>query len=318
MKAWLTENLLWKSTAFLLTLVLFIFVRGDREDVRAVFVPVTFVVPEGQVLLSEAVREVKFTLRGKRSSLDRLERMGIESVAVDVSAATDGVMEFGPDLVELPAGVHLVSIKPPTIDVQLDTEGRHSVRVFARIEGTAPDGYRVRAHRTNPTHVDAVGPMSRLGGVSALTESVDISAQTKTLTAIVPLRDPGKPGVSLEPNTVEIVVEIEPIQIEATFDNVAVEVHNTRYGTMTDPISVQVTLQGPKEAVERLVAESIACVVDARSEDSKPPGTYKKRLDVTNLPPDVRVVGVKPSFVNLSTMAELPGPQPPAPNEENR
>ncbi len=311
MKAWFTQNIGLKLTALLLTLILYLFVLGDRrEDVRAVFVPVTVAVTSEQVLLSDPVKELKFTLRGKPSSLDRLERLGFETIIVDTKTAQQGRVEFEPAMLDLPPGVSVVSIKPPAMDIQLDVKGTRSVRVFPRIQGAPRDGYRVVSQRTVPTQVEAVGPNSRLDDISALTEFVNIAGRTETLRTVLSIRDLTSTGIELRPDTVELIVEIEPIKIETTFSDVAVEVHNTRYRHKTDPPSVEVTLQGPKDALEKLTGGAVAAVVDAKSEDNKPPGTYKKRVEVTNLPPEVRVVSVKPPFVSFSTMEELPAPLP--------
>jgi YbbR domain-containing protein len=313
-KAWFTDNIGLKLTALLLTLILYIFVLGDRrDDVRAVFVPFTVTVRPEQVLLNDPVKELKFTLRGKPSSLDRLEKLGVEPIIVNADRAQNGRIEFGVDLVDLPPGIAVVSIKPPAMDIELDTKGTRSVRVFPRIQGVPRDGYRVVSQRTVPTHVEAVGPNSKLDDISALTEFVNIGGRAETLSTVLSIRDLTSDGVELRPDTVELIVEIEPIKVETTFSDVAVEVHNTRYRHKTEPQTVEVTLQGPKEALQKLTGGSIACVVDAKSEDNKPPGTYKKRVEVTNLPPEVRVVGVRPPFVSFSTMEEVP---PTVPDQE--
>lgn len=316
MRAWITKNIGLKLTALLLTLVLYAFVLGDRrEDVRAVFVPITVKVPSEQVLLSDPVKELKFTLRGKPSSLDRLEKIGVEPVTIDAAAASQGRIEFHPGLVDFPPGMSVISIKPPFMEVVLDTKGTRSVRVIPRIQGAPRDGYRVVSQRTVPSHVQATGPNTKLDDISALTEFVNISGRTETLTTSLTIRDLASVGVDLQPDTVELIVEIEPIKIESTFSGVRVEVHNTRYRNETNPQTVDVTLQGPKDALDKLTLDTIACVVDAKAEDNKPPGTYKKRVEVTNLPPEVRVVGVTPPFVSFSTMEQVPT-APPEQEEE--
>lgn len=315
MRAWFTENLGLKLTALLLTLVLYIFVLGDRrDDVRAVFVPLRLQVDSAQVLLSDPVKELKFTLRGKPSALDRLERIGLDTVVLDAKDAENGRIEFGTDIVELPPGISVVSIKPPAMDVVLDKKGNRFVRVFPRVQGSPREGYRVVAQRTVPAQVEAIGPESKLDDISALTEFVNIGGRTETLRTVLSIRDLTGRGVELAPDTVELIVEIEPIKVEQTFKQVPVEVHNTRYRHETRPEEVTVTLQGPKDALEKLTTDSIACVVDAKAEDNKPPGTYKKRVEVTNLPPEVRVVSVTPPFVTFSTMQEAPSP--PEPDQE--
>jgi hypothetical protein len=92
-----------------------------------------------------------------------------------------------------------------------------------------------------------------------------------------------------------------------------VQVHNTGYKATVEPPRLTITLRGPRRRIQDLVPEALAPVIDARDEDLKPPGTYRKRVVVNNLPPGVEVVQISPPDVTLTTLTRAePHPhQPP-------
>jgi YbbR domain-containing protein len=59
-------------------------------------------------------------------------------------------------------------------------------------------------------------------------------------------------------------------------------------------------LRGPAPALAKFKG-SPELVVDAAMEESKPPGTYRKRLQVVNLPTDI-AAEIRPDSVLMTTL----------------
>jgi YbbR domain-containing protein len=309
MKGWLTANLLLKLTAALLTLVLYLFVRSDGEQIKSFFLPVTIEVPEDQVLSGDVPR-VRVTLRGRRSALERLEATPPPPLTLRAQDARDGAIELTPELLQLPPGLEVTSIQPPTIDLTLDQKAQRLIPVTPRLIGAPREGFEVTARAVEPAQVTAAGPDARLKDASALTEIVDLTDRAESFEITTALLPSNGAPLDLSPGRATLKIQISPLILERTFEDLRVAVHNTRQPHLTAPDAVLVTLRGPRERIQALTPALLSASVDAHDEDMKPPGTYNKRVQIDNLPPQVEVVQIQPPYVNLTTLAPEPSPEP--------
>lgn len=317
MKGWLTSNLLLKFIALLLTLVLFLFVRTDGEQIKGFFVPVTLEVPENQVLISGGVPQVRFTLRGRRSAMELLEATP-PSLRLRADDARDGVLELTPEMLKLPTGLKVTAIQPPSLELKLEKRAERTVGVVPRLVGAPPKGFEVTSRSVEPSQVQAMGPASRLADTSALTDIIDLSGRTETFEINSSLQATEGTLVELRPSRATVRIEIKPLYVERTLKDLKVAVQNTRYPHQTEPSTISVTLRGPRQRLEELSANVLLPVVDAQDEDMKPPGTFNKRVVIDNLPPDVEVVRVQPPYVNMTTKGLAPEPEAPQPKKPPR
>jgi YbbR domain-containing protein len=318
MKDWLTSNLLIKFIALLLTLVLYLFVRSDGEQIKGFFVPVTLQVPEDQVLLSGGVPQVRFTLRGRRSAMEFFEATPPVSLRLKAADARDGVLELTPEMLKLPAGLKVTAIQPPSLELKLERRAERTVGVVPRLVGAPAKGFEVISRSVEPSQVQATGPASRLADTSALTEIIDLSGRTETFEVNSSLQATEGTVVELRPSRANVRIEIRPLYVERTLEDLKVSVQNTRYPYRAEPSAISVTLRGARGRLEALSPQVILPVVDAQDEDRKPPGTFKKRVVIDNLPPDVEVVRVQPPYVDLTTLRLPPEPEAPQPRKPQR
>jgi YbbR domain-containing protein len=103
----------------------------------------------------------------------------------------------------------------------------------------------------------------------------------------------------------EITVQVEVLRtlVERTYTNVQITITGSaRTGDIQlQPDKATVVLRGPALALEGLKGTP-EVVVDAATEERKPPGTYRKRLQVVNLPPDV-AAEIRPESVHMTLKA---------------
>lgn len=300
MKDWIASNLLLKSIALLLTMILYLFVRGDTEQVKSVFVDITTEIPQDQIFLKEPLNRVRFTVRGKRSAMDRLEQQTLKPLTVNAEDAKNGSFDFTPDMVQFPPGLTVTSIQPPSMKFNLDERIRRSTQVLLRISGKPQKGHEITRRTVTPQKVEVIGPASVLKDLSAFTEVLNIADRTQSLQSEIMLRAPA--GVEFKPEKVSINIEIKPQVIERSYKDLAISVRNTRHAHTVYPNTLSATLRGPRATLEALEASTLAPVVDAHEEDTKPLGTYRKKVEIDNLPPDVKVVRVQPPYINLTTV----------------
>ncbi len=311
-KGWLTENLLLKLIALLLTLVLHLVVNADEVETGIFFVDLSYTLPPNMVLLEQPVPKLNVSISGKRSALERLRSAPMEPIIIDLDESSDENYQFGPDLLKLPAGLRVTAVDPPSIRVPMDVRRKGTVRVVPRIEGQPATGYRIVSSKIIPEQVEVRGPSTVLGDVVALAEPLSLNERRRTIEATVALRNAGKGAGDVEfiPTKVQIVVEIAPVEIERTIDELPLAIRELSMLSSVEPKRVSVTLLGPPEQLQELDPDNIAPYLDASEDDSRPPGTRLKEVMVDNLPPDVRVKSITPPQVQLTTMA------PPLPEED--
>jgi YbbR domain-containing protein len=317
-KGWFTENLPIKGVALIVALLMHLGLRGDREDVRGYFVPVSATIPTDDVLLSEPVTRVKITVQGKQSSLKRLEDQPLPPIHIDLTDAKDGQIELSPDLFRLPSGVTIASIQPPIIEVRLDKRAERRVQVIARTSGEVAQGYRVTARRVEPSEVEARGPrtiLSRLNTV--VTEPVDISGRTETFSTSTTLPAPVDAQVTLTPRQVNIVVEIEPLTDNRVLTRVPVRLRNVPEGVqaVAQPEYIKLQITGPVVQLNALPLQEITASVDLAGVVVPHVGAAKRRqIAVDGLPEGVALLSVEPESVAVQlSIDNANDPSPEAP-----
>jgi YbbR domain-containing protein len=136
------------------------------------------------------------------------------------------------------------------------------------------------------------------------------NAQTRPL-RVTDLRSPVELRVKLAPPPrfvryvdapeIEVHVEVERTLVERTYSDVQISITGAQRteAIQLSPALCTVVLRGPQLALEQLKGTP-EVVVDAVVEERKPPGTYRKRLQVVNLPKDI-AAEIRPDWVHMTT-----------------
>ncbi|MCS6915245.1 MAG: CdaR family protein [Myxococcales bacterium] len=300
------EDWTLKLVAFALAVLLF-FVRSDWEASAPAYVRLHYIYPEDRVVTSELPGEVKIVVRGPWSRANRFSEAELDPITIDLTRRDEGDLRFVEDMVRLPRGLRVGSFTPPSIHLSFEPKVERMLPVQPVIEGEPAEGYRLGRVTAEPRTVRVVGARS-------VVESMR-NAQTRPV-RVTDLRSPLEARVKLAPaprfarivDTLDVLVrvEVERTLVERTYSNVQVTVTgSSRTGDIqVVPPVVEVVLRGPQLALERLQGTP-EVAVDASPEEHKPAGTYRKRLQVVNLPPDV-AAELRPDWVHL-TIGRPPG-----------
>lgn len=145
----------------------------------------------------------------------------------------------------------------PTRSFPLDAE--------SLVAGTPAKGYAVRKVSVSPSELLAAGTTEALDLVDLLYASapVDLSGATETFTQTVRIRKPSELAyVSNE--TVTVTVEIEPVTVSRTFENVKLSVRGTGSGlkAAAGKRSVSMVLTGPELLLSALRESNVTAYVD--------------------------------------------------------
>lgn len=119
-----------------------------------------------------------------------------------------------PVKVDVPFGVSGWSVEPDMVQVQLDSRARKTVPVEVKVMDSPPFGYELKAAQFKPAEVVVSGPENLVESVKVAVVQVSVEGKQATFNGTqkpTPTDSNGKEvtGVTLEPDSVSIVVPIE-------------------------------------------------------------------------------------------------------------
>jgi YbbR domain-containing protein len=170
--------------------------------------------PEDMLVIEKSGEYVGVTVRTTQSIWDSLEAGDFE-VTADLTALDVGVHEV-PVHVELDMQPSkILAVDPAEVVVQLDSSGSRIVPVRVATEGEPELGYIPRARVLDPRDVTVQGPTSYVTRVVEAFAMLSIENAQEDIEETLTLRPRDSEGdsvpqVSLTPNTVDVLIPIEP------------------------------------------------------------------------------------------------------------
>ena len=194
--------------------------------------------------------------------------------------------------------VKVERIEPGSVRAFLEeVEGRR-LPVSARLQGEVPPGFRVNT-KVRPEAVMVLGPSSlflRLTEMS--TETIDLTGRKATFDVKVNLQREMRSIRKIDPESVEVLVEIDENVIEKLLEGVRVELLNPVPGRVVQikPEQVSVKLRGPQNVVDRLDAAQLRVEVELPADKS----FHLAVPRALNVPERVEIVSYEPALVRVS------------------
>lgn len=302
-KAWvrgaLVDHLPVKALALVLTLTVFLLVGSDEDREIAVQVGVSYVLPEGKVMVSEPVDSVRVTIKGPWRRIKRFDEREIDRLTIDLSRVVAGEVPIPRDAVRLPSGLSLTSITPRSIRVAFEKRVDKEVEVVAALAGHTSHGFTVASDRLkiDPPRVVVRGAEGVIAALAQVrTQEIALAGRRQSFDAEVALLPPD--GVDLDwkgPVRVSVPVEEQLVTLKAGPVKVTlVGDEPTRW--RLDPTEVEVELTGGLLAVEQAAAAGV--VVKAAVTPELPARGGAVRLVTGELPPGVGVA-LRPAEIRL-------------------
>jgi YbbR domain-containing protein len=308
----LAESLRWlilhnagiKLLSLLAAAALWFFVNaGERDAEVALQVPVELHnVPPNVMLVSPRVDFIDLVVRGPRALLNRVHPEQL-SLVLDLRGVRPGpaVFRILAEALDLPRGVDVVRLTPSEVTLEFAATLRRRVPVHVAFSGKPPGGLRVTATKVAPESVEAIGPADQVEQIKAAeTVPVDLDTAEAGLIERDLLLELPREYVSFSANLVHAQVLLEEPERTRTVSSVPVVVRNSPYRTTLEPPSVQITVRGPRSAMESLELDHGAVYIDATGQE---PGTYEMTPAV-DLPADVELVKQEPGSVELRILRQ--------------
>lgn len=307
-----TENFFIKALSLMLAVSLWAWLQTEEVIDRPSRAQVSYDLPDGLTPVEGLARTLVVTVRGPQGRVRALDG-GALSMDVDLSDAELGKtsIDFSEHRIEgLPAGLEVVQISPPGVEVQLDKEMNRIVRVRAAVIGEAAEGWKRRSVIVTPPTVEIRGPQSLVRNIAEVsTDIVDISGLRKSLEKKVPLAVDRRTVKPVDQSKVTVSIAIDPVLQSRNFTDVPVQLKGAPGWTTSTPIA-RVAVEGPQNLVQRLSAEDLSLQVllpdaiepGAESVDvswvaEDPDSRVQVRLPDGN--EDIRVQSVRPATIRL-------------------
>jgi YbbR domain-containing protein len=272
------ENAALKAVAMILAVTLFILVRGDKDTQREVRVGVAYIKPTDRELVSQVPQAISVWVRGPWTRIKRLDPHDVDPIVVDLSRQPDGSFTIQEDMIRLPAGLRVASIKPSSIAVAFEHE--KIVPIVPEPSGAPAEGFFVRDVVAEPATVTIKGaradldpivdlrtlPISLAGKRDAFSEDVKLAALPN--------------GVTADQDTVKLTVHVVEENAKLTL-SIPVEIRGGS-GLELAPRAVELVLRGQRHDVDLVDATKLVAWVDAHDSSAK-----LLPVEIEGLPPGV-------------------------------
>lgn len=296
----LLDNLGLKLISLFCALGLFVFIHSGSEGSRTFNVSVVAIMPpetENRQLMIQPPTEVAVTLRGTRATLDDLRAGDLGSLELDLRRGRANRIELSPEMFDVPTGLKVERIYPPTIDLKWDDVVTRQLPVQVPRAGEPDKGYTVRATAAQPSNITVRGPKSLVDSMqSARTEPFDVTGLSEGLhKKELPLDRPFK-GSSYNVDTVTATVEIGREEVSKRFEKVPVQVIGLPRATVT-PQSVTVLVTGTEEEIAALSPDAVIARVEPKLDPEQVKAGGSAFLDVLVDLPRLKIAVTPPKVV---------------------
>lgn len=309
----LTYN--WRLKLAALGLAVLIWAVVSSEQVTTQWIPVRVdpVVRDPEYVLSGAADpaevRVQFSGAGRELwelALDRPKLvLPLEDVGERRAFAVDATMLRRSSRLD----VQVLDIRPAVVRVDLQRLVSRVVPVHARIGRRSLDRYVIGDElEILPAEVRVTGPADRLAEITAVTtERFEIVPTTdSTFDRQAELDTAGLGGVSVSRPVVRVSGGLD-VRAQRTLGDVRVSVPGGLQGA---PARVQVDLEGPRRALDRVFPAGVRAVVRRDSLPAVlPPGGMDAPVDFEGLPPGV-TARATPARVRVHPPGAAPVPPP--------
>jgi YbbR domain-containing protein len=156
-------------------------------------------------------------------------------------------------------------ISPTTVIFRVDQRAEAKVKVKPDIISEPDEGFAVsRISSTVPDEVTIRGPQATIRQITEVfTERKELSGLRNSLELTLPLALPSSYGVSLDPDSVIITLQVVPVKTRV-FDDVPIVVYNSPPGqdVVVQPASIRVELTGPPSEIDLLNKNALIASAD--------------------------------------------------------
>ena len=296
-----TNNLLLKIVALVVSIVLFSLVHSDQDAQRTIPVDVVAVLPppgSPHMLISALPEQVKLTLRGSRSRLASVQRDDFPPLQMDLTDPSKRYYYFDPGSVEVSGTLQVAEISPSSVPLTWALSEERSIPVRARLRGAPGEALAIKQPVTvSPSSVTVRGPQDTVRAIqAAYTEVIQVegfgAGSHERRVRLEPLPEYTN---YLENMEVDAVLEVVPELVEKTFRRIDVAWVGEGDAQLR-PDRVAVTLRGTTRRLAELESDHLIPYVELGAADAGM-GTRPQMVKMRGIPDGLELVRIVPKSV---------------------
>jgi len=307
--ATVSKNAMYKLLSLFFAVSIWAWVQTEQVVDKRFRARVFWTWPDDLVRVQEVPKTLVVTLKGPQGLVRMLKHRKLR-YDVDLSES-----ELGPVSVDfsernlegVPEGVSVVQVSPPGLDMQLDRRLDREVRVQPIVIGDVASGWRLDGVKIEPERALISGPQSLVRAMAEVsTDVIDLDGLQETQIFDLTLVLKERTVSVIEGESVRVTVQISPIIVEKTFNEVPIMSRNEEWRAV--PSSAIVTLSGHANDMRELSAEQVS--VQVHLPDVVPigepldvafnPEAPHTGMDVVHQGPEsIQVVSISPKKVRL-------------------
>lgn len=297
-----TQDLTLKILSLGFALGLFAYIHGQQDvQERTIPVGVISLPPESdeRELMTKIPPNIHVTLRGTTRAIDQLIQTGVTPVEIDLREGFKRSVQFKRDTFKLPAGVEVIFVDPPAIDLEWQEVITRAIPLQTSITGQPAQGYLVKSEPTvEPRKITVKGPVSLVEVIQfARLAPFDVTGLTEGVwPRRIAIDAPPERVNYLGPQSATVTVTIARRRSEKLFSSRRVEVVGPPHAT-TVPRSVDVTVVGLPEVMRALHDEQVVPRADL---------TKLEGIDFEKRPHGSAVVPITVELANAEAEAQPP------------
>lgn len=272
----LFDNLGLKLISIVCALALYAFIHGAERVQRTFSVGVVSVMPAEAVnrqLRTPLPSEVGITLRGPRTTLDRMTAADLGSLKLDLRTGHETKIELDASTLSIPPGVKVEQVFPATVTVRWDDVVNSKIKVQVTRTGELEGGHFVQSTLVEPDAVLVRGPRSVVDVMQSVrTVPYDVSGLGEGTHKRVLSLDAPPDGVLYDVEEVTAAVEVAREERTVSFAGLAVEVVGLPKAVVR-PATVTVKIKGPADLTRSLEKDQVVPRVDIPEAERGKPGS---------------------------------------------
>ncbi len=271
-------------------------VHAGETQIKVPVVPQNL--PSGSMVTGPPFQGIEIHVRGPAALLSTLPGLKLQYL-LDLAGMQTGnhTVPVQVARLNLPQGLSIVSIQPPSIQVHLESEARKDIVVIIFFKGNPAPGYFVGKTTALPGRVLLRGPKQALDTRENIsTHPIDVSGVSESF----------KKEITLDlPEDLEVVAPKTPIMAEITIleeiltkslPNITVQGNDSRHVYEITPPVITIDVKGPAKLLESLSSTpGFRVYVDIKGLD---PGVYVRRATL-ELPVETTLISASPEIFTV-------------------
>jgi len=296
------ENKGLKLLALLVAFLLFIVSRQPTREVLLVGVPIEFRgLRAGLEVSGDVAQTVSVRLRGAQDVVRNLLPNQV-AVVSDLSNKEPGerVVQLRPSDVSRPDHIEVLRIEPASIKLRLEPTISKWVSVTPQFLGEVANGDELYSANAEPATAEIEGPQSHIAKINhAPTESIRLDGRQASFKTTVDIDIPDHLIRVIRPSPVNVSIEIGEHRSERRLANLPVEWIDKPATASLLTSRVEVTLYGPRSALEALRPNDIRVEISTANLPATATTAEPRVRLLTSPNAHIEVKSIAPSEVKL-------------------